>query len=150
MVFFKRLKYATLTFTDTGNNRKASNGYRTLEELNEASQSKILKGIDNGFQLNPTSGRQSSSTTTDYYAHGSHIESMCTDMSFVSNSPSVIGTDGKRRSSGASSCVEHYRGDYHHVDVRPIKTTDLLCWAFQISRGMEYLASRKVRLTKPH
>ncbi|GLV35679.1 PDGF- and VEGF-receptor related [Carabus blaptoides fortunei] len=37
----------------------------------------------------------------------------------------------------------NYRGDYKG-DVRPISTHDLLCWAFQVARGMEYLASRKV------
>lgn len=27
---------------------------------------------------------------------------------------------------------------------RDVYTTDLICWAFQVARGMEYLASRKV------
>lgn len=92
--------------------------------------------------LNPMDGRQS--VSTEYCPN----ESMCTDMSFVSAAPTTVcGTDGKRRSSGASSWGEgngHYRGDYHHVDVRPIRSVDLLGWAFQISRGMEYLATRKV------
>lgn len=29
-------------------------------------------------------------------------------------------------------------------DVLRIKTTDLLCWSFQVARGMHYLASRNV------
>ncbi|KAH1027653.1 vascular endothelial growth factor receptor 1-like isoform X2 [Dendroctonus ponderosae] len=37
----------------------------------------------------------------------------------------------------------NYRGDYRG-DVKPISTRDLLTWAFQVARGMEYLASRKV------
>lgn len=34
-----------------------------------------------------------------------------------------------------------------YVDSEPIRnvtTIDLLCWAFQVARGMEYLASRNV------
>lgn len=40
----------------------------------------------------------------------------------------------------------NYRGDYRG-NVRPICTKDLLTWAFQVARGMEYLSSRKVRTT---
>lgn len=39
-------------------------------------------------------------------------------------------------------CRSNYRGDYKGA--RPICTYDLLCWSFQVARGMEYLASRKV------
>lgn len=28
--------------------------------------------------------------------------------------------------------------------MRVVTTTDLVCWSFQVARGMEYLASRKV------
>lgn len=38
----------------------------------------------------------------------------------------------------------NYRGDYKGT-TRPVCTHDLLCWAFQVARGMDYLASRKVR-----
>lgn len=37
----------------------------------------------------------------------------------------------------------NYQSDYKGPS-RSVTTTDLLCWAFQVSRGMEYLASRKV------
>lgn len=37
----------------------------------------------------------------------------------------------------------NYKMDYKGP-MRTVTTTDLLCWAFQISRGMQYLASRKV------
>ncbi|CAH0554004.1 unnamed protein product [Brassicogethes aeneus] len=37
----------------------------------------------------------------------------------------------------------NYKGDYKE-NVKPIFTKNLICWAFQVSRGMEYLASRKV------
>ncbi|GLG93183.1 Protein sevenless [Gryllus bimaculatus] len=36
----------------------------------------------------------------------------------------------------------NYRGDYRGV--RLICTRDLLCWAYQVARGMQYLARRKV------
>lgn len=38
----------------------------------------------------------------------------------------------------------NYKGDYKGI-VSPITTRDLLCYAFQVARGMEYLNSRKVR-----
>lgn len=37
------------------------------------------------------------------------------------------------------------RGDYKN-GLGPVYTQDLICWGFQIARGMEYLASRKVSL----
>lgn len=37
----------------------------------------------------------------------------------------------------------NYHGDYQG-SVRPICTKDLLCWSFQVARGMDYLASRRV------
>lgn len=39
----------------------------------------------------------------------------------------------------------NYKGDYKGI-VSPITTRDLLCYAFQVARGMEYLNSRKVRI----
>ena len=38
----------------------------------------------------------------------------------------------------------NFRGDYEEQVVRPICTRDLICWAYQVSRGMDYLASKKV------
>lgn len=37
----------------------------------------------------------------------------------------------------------NYQSDYKGPS-RSVTTTDLLCWAFQVARGMQYLASRKV------
>ncbi|KAF4528475.1 hypothetical protein B566_EDAN015937 [Ephemera danica] len=49
-------------------------------------------------------------------------------------------------SSGATS--EHwtpkYRGDFKAHEVPHISTKDLVCWSYQVARGMEYLASRQV------
>ncbi|KZC11067.1 Vascular endothelial growth factor receptor 3, partial [Dufourea novaeangliae] len=38
----------------------------------------------------------------------------------------------------------NYRGDYKDHNLKPICTQDLLSWAFQVARGMEYLSQRKV------
>ncbi|KAF5277868.1 hypothetical protein FQA39_LY06020 [Lamprigera yunnana] len=49
-------------------------------------------------------------------------------------------------SSGSSNQPEwrsNYRGDYKGT-VKPIATKHLIAWAFQVARGMEYLASRKI------
>ncbi|XP_076382319.1 vascular endothelial growth factor receptor 1 [Megalopta genalis] len=41
---------------------------------------------------------------------------------------------------GWSNC----RGDYKDSNLKPICTQDLLSWAFQVARGMEYLSQRRV------
>ncbi|XP_076749941.1 PDGF- and VEGF-receptor related [Xylocopa sonorina] len=38
----------------------------------------------------------------------------------------------------------NYRGDYKDQNLKPICTQDLLSWAFQVARGMEYLSQRRV------
>lgn len=59
----------------------------------------------------------------------------------------VAGSDGYLISKDVEpDWRSNYRGDYRNATVRPIKTSDLLCWSFQIARGMEYLASRKVSI----
>lgn len=37
-------------------------------------------------------------------------------------------------------------GDNKNGNIKPLCTYDLICWSFQVARGMEYLASKKVCL----
>ncbi|XP_076382488.1 vascular endothelial growth factor receptor 1 isoform X2 [Megalopta genalis] len=50
----------------------------------------------------------------------------------------VINSDSTQ--SGWSDC----RGDYKDSYLKPIYTEDLLSWAFQVARGMEYLSQRRI------
>ena len=36
------------------------------------------------------------------------------------------------------------RGDYDTETIRPVATKDLLCWAYQVAKGMEYLDNQRV------
>ncbi|XP_068082704.1 vascular endothelial growth factor receptor 2 [Anabrus simplex] len=60
-------------------------------------------------------------------------------------SMSPVGEDSCLMSNNSAQPEwrSNYRGDYRGT-VRPICTQDLVCWAFQVARGMEYLAGRKV------
>lgn len=63
----------------------------------------------------------------------SRLDSRMSQMSTASNG------------AGHPTWRSNYRGDYVDLpDQTALCTHDLICWAFQIARGMEYLASRKV------
>ncbi|XP_046599394.1 platelet-derived growth factor receptor alpha-like isoform X2 [Neodiprion lecontei] len=65
------------------------------------------------------------------------------DSSEVNMSPD--GADsGYNSSSVQPGWRSNYRGDYTDHNLNPVCTRDLLCWAWQVSRGMEYLSSRNV------
>lgn len=48
-----------------------------------------------------------------------------------------------------SNATEHwttkYRSDFKG-ELKKISTKDLVCWSYQVARGMQYLASRRVRI----
>lgn len=63
------------------------------------------------------------------------------------DSSTQLGSDGYLVPDEAEpEWRSNYRGDYKNLIIKPSTTHDLLCWTFQVARGMEYLASRKVCL----
>lgn len=58
-----------------------------------------------------------------------------------STEKSVCLNDGDQEPEWRS----RYYGDYKDYDVNSICTHDLICWAFQIALGMDYLSRKKVR-----
>ncbi|XP_012148216.1 PDGF- and VEGF-receptor related isoform X2 [Megachile rotundata] len=71
-----------------------------------------------------------------------HYQATATmDSQGVSMSPDgcVLSTE-----SSQPGWRSNYRGDYKEHNLKPICTQDLLSWAFQVARGMEYLSQRKV------
>ncbi|XP_052126084.1 vascular endothelial growth factor receptor 1 [Frankliniella occidentalis] len=111
-----RLNYAALSFSN--------------------SQSDSFKG-----DFRPSESRadyRSQSDTSENFATGA------TEATFVCMTPTG-GEEGFLMSNNSHQpdWRSNYKGDYKG-NVNPISTRDLLCYAFQVARGMEYLASRKV------
>lgn len=126
---------------DSGySSRPDENGYRALKEFSGSNLEELTNA--NGVTV------QESGFHHVYSELGGSADD--SPSKAVDSSSGPVTTDGttKRRSLCGSKSQGHYRGDYQAREVQPIRTTDLLCWAFQISRGMEYLASRKVRKKK--
>ncbi|XP_044748223.1 vascular endothelial growth factor receptor 1-like isoform X2 [Coccinella septempunctata] len=72
-----------------------------------------------------------------------------TESTIVSMSPNTdqVSVEEGVTSSSSNNVQPEWRSNYkadYKGSVRPIATKDLLAWAFQVARGMEYLASRKV------
>lgn len=61
----------------------------------------------------------------------------------TANSQADSSTNKHENSNGY--LLASYDGDYELTETEPLKSTDLLSWAFQAAKGMEYLSSRRVR-----
>ncbi|XP_020278228.1 vascular endothelial growth factor receptor 1 isoform X2 [Pseudomyrmex gracilis] len=85
---------------------------------------------------NNSSSANSATDTVVHYSPGTGPDSQ--EISF---SP-----DGCLLSNNSSQpgWRSNYRGDYKEYNLKPICTQDLLSYAFQVARGMEYLSQRRV------
>ncbi|CAH0548061.1 unnamed protein product [Brassicogethes aeneus] len=88
---------------------------------------KDVEIVDTGFYTVKATNMYQDEKSLDFYVNVTVSEDY-----FLSNNSSV-----------QPDWRSNYKGDYKG-NVKPLCTKDLICWAFQVSRGMEYLASRKV------
>lgn len=67
-----------------------------------------------------------------------------TDTTLLDSNGSFIATTSSDPMSTNPNWRSNYRGDYQDQPALCLTTLDLICWAFQVARGMAYLAGRKV------
>ncbi|XP_032511632.2 vascular endothelial growth factor receptor 1 isoform X2 [Danaus plexippus] len=121
-----------------------------IDQLTENKERNLGK-VNRAF----SSSTASSGMHSDYFSSN---HSQNTDHTFIN----TANTNRSARKDNANQQVEfvgvsetgyvqpewrsNYEGDYNYDgrSPRPLTSRDLLAWAFQIARGMEYLASRKV------
>ncbi|KAF5286422.1 hypothetical protein FQR65_LT12603 [Abscondita terminalis] len=77
--------------------------------------------------------------TINYTGNTAFTESTVVSMTPTGGEECLVTTSNSSQPEWRSN----YRGDYKGT-VKPICTKDLITWAFQVSRGMGYLASRRV------
>ena len=59
----------------------------------------------------------------------------------------IVGADETFSTTNSNNNPEwcaNLKGDYLQNNIEMLSTSTLVCWAFQIARGMEYLSSRRV------
>jgi len=66
------------------------------------------------------------------------------DIRACSTSPRAQRSVSIASSRGGPGWRSNMRGDYDEQTIRPISTKDLICWAYQVARGMDYIASKKI------
>lgn len=110
-----------------------------IDQLTDNKEKNIGR-VNRGFSC--SSG--STGAHSDYFGVSNTQE---TDHTFVN----TANTNRSARKVSASGYVQpewrsNYESDYSYDgrNPRPLTSRDLLVWAFQIARGMEYLAARKV------
>ncbi|XP_076382328.1 vascular endothelial growth factor receptor 1 [Megalopta genalis] len=82
-----------------------------------------------------TNSNNRNSESDSVQCHAQATDSQGVDMSA---GDSVLNSASTQ--PGWSNC----RGDYKDSNLKPICTQDLLSWAFQVARGMEYISQRKI------
>ncbi|KAL0273366.1 UNVERIFIED_CONTAM: hypothetical protein PYX00_006049 [Menopon gallinae] len=70
----------------------------------------------------------------------SALVSYNTEMTCLSSERSA----GEENSMNKPQWCANLQGDYKRYDLEELSTSTLICWSFQVARGMEYLASRRV------
>uniref|UniRef100_A0A146L3H9 receptor protein-tyrosine kinase n=2 Tax=Lygus hesperus TaxID=30085 RepID=A0A146L3H9_LYGHE len=112
-----------------------------INQVNPGSGNLEIIPSDNsmGFPIGVSRSNSNYRGGSGYNTAGSNCATVTTDMTVLSSTP--IGEDGYLLNKELS---QHYQGDFQQTEKKTICTQDLLCWGFQIAKGMEYLASRKV------
>ncbi|XP_034249879.1 vascular endothelial growth factor receptor 1 isoform X2 [Thrips palmi] len=110
--------------------------------LNYAALSFSNSGHSDSFK-----GERPTDSRADYRSQTDSSENFvtgATEATFVCMTPT--GEEGFLMTNNSTQQPDwrsNYKGDYKGI-VSPITTRDLLCYAFQVARGMEYLNSRKI------